>query len=189
MKPVYKKYFTAVALIWSGCFVLFLLTYMLAMAPQKKVKRRVEQELAKKEQVYDSALKAAREETKAKLNEQIEHLRNRLGDFVIDFEDSANLTFDISRIAKNRNITPSSITSKESSGGSALSKCNYICEHHISIDFAAGFNEFAAFLNALERHRPVIFVDGFRITRSEQGSLSHPVDMSLAVFVGKQQEI
>ena len=190
MKSVYRKYFTKVALIWAGCFVLFFFVYMLMLAPQKNSKERLEKQLAGKKQIYDSALKAAQEETKIQLNEQLEHLRDRLKNFVIDFEDSANLTFDISQIANEKEVTSFSIeTKKDSSRDTAMSDYNYISESHIGISFfTAGFNQFAALLNALERHRPVIFVDRFAITRSERGSSDHQVNMSLAVFVRKKQD-
>jgi hypothetical protein len=189
MKSVYGKYFTKVALIWTGCFVLFFFVYMLMLAPQKDSKKQLEKQLAGKKQIYNSALKAAQKETKTQLNEQIEHLRNRLKNFVIDFEDSANLTFDISQIANGKEVTSFSIeTKKDSSRGPAMSD-NYISESRIDISFfTAGFNQFAALVNALERHQPVIFVDRFAITRSDKGSSEHQVKMNLAVFVRKKQD-
>lgn len=190
MKPAYRKYFTKVALIWAGCFVLLFFVHMLMLAPQKDSKERFEKQLAGKKQIYNSALKAAQKETKIQLNEQIEHLRNRLKNFVIDFEDSANLTFDISRIANEKEVTAFSIETKDDGGRStATSDYNHISENRIDISFfMADFNQFAALLNALERHRPVIFVDRFAITRSGRGSSDHQVNMSLAVFVRKKQD-
>lgn len=183
----YKKYFTTVALIWAGCFVLFFFVYMLVLMPQKKSKRQIENKFAEKKKIYDSALRASQDRTKKRLNKQIQNLENRLKDFVIDFEDSANLTFDISQIAKEKGVTSFSIRSVDDRMDSDIPDCNHICENHIDIDFVAGFNQFAAFLNALERHRPVVFVDKFAITRSDQKNSEHQIDMSLVVFVKKPQ--
>jgi len=66
--------------------------------------------------------------------------------------------------------------------------CDYIYENYIDISFNAGFSQFAALLNALERHWPVVFVDKFTITRSRQDNLERPVTMNLTVFVKKKQE-
>lgn len=187
MKVSYRKYFIKVALIWGGCFVLFLLIHILVMGPQKKSKNQVEEQLAEKKRLYDSALEATREETKSKLNEQIELLRNKLKDFVL--EDSGNLTFDISQIAGEKKINPTpTIKGQDKRGGSAKPKFDYIYEDHININFTASFNQFATFLNALERYRPVVFVDTFRISRSRQGNSNHKVDMDLAVFVRKRED-
>ena len=183
---IYRKYFTTAALIWAGCFILFLFVYMIVLAPQKKTRKHIENQLAEKKRIYNSALKATEEETRIWLNEQIENLRSKLNGFVINFEDSANLTFDISQIASEKKLDSFSIKGKDTSKGSADFK--YLSENHIDVSFAAAFNQFATFLNALERHWPVIFVDSFKITRSKRGDPSHKVNMSLAVFVRKRQD-
>ncbi len=183
----HKKYLTTAGLIWAACFVVFLLAYMLVLSPQKNYKNRIENELVERKQVYGSALRAARKETKIRLNEEIERLRSRLKDFVIDFEDSANLTFDISRIANEKKVASFSSKVKKSGGLSAIPGCKYICENYIVVSFIGGFNQFATFLNALERHRPVIFVDKFAIIRSGQDDSVYQVSLDVAALVKKQQ--
>lgn len=182
----YKKYFATAAFIWAGCFTLFLFAYMIVLAPQKKTRKQFENQLAEKEKIYNSALKATEEETKILLNEEIENLRKKLNGFVIDFEDSANLTFDISQIANEKKLDSFSIKGKDAGGSSADLK--YLRENQIDVAFTAAFNQFATFVNALERHWPVIFVDSFKITRARQIEQGHKVNMGLAVFVKKQQE-
>jgi Tfp pilus assembly protein PilO len=184
----YKKYLTTAGLIWAACLVVFLLVYVLVLGPQKNRKKRVEGELAEKKQIYESALTASQKETKARLNEQIEHLRNRLKDFVVDFDDSANLTFEISQIANDKKVASFSIKGKESSALSGEPVSKYISENHIVISFTGGFNQFATFLSALERHRPVLLVDKFAITRSGQEDSTFRVSLNLAAFVRKQRE-
>jgi Tfp pilus assembly protein PilO len=184
----YKKYFTIAGLIWAACFVLFLLVYILVLGPQKNNKKLIERTLAEKKQVYESALRAAQEETKTQLNEQIEHLQNRLKDFVADFEDSANLTFEISQIADEKKITSFNIKGKDNLVLSGEPDRKYISENHIAISFIGGFNQFATFLSALERHRPVLLVDRFTMTRSGQDDSVFRVSLNVAAFVRKQQE-
>ena len=188
---VYRRYFTKAALIWAGCFILFFFIYIFVLAPQKKSKKQLERQLAEKDQIYSSAQKAAQEETKIQLNQQIERLRNKLEDFVIGFEDSANLTFDISQIANEKKVASFNTKNRDKAThrDSEAPDYNYISEDYINISFTAGFNQFAAFLNALERHRPVIFVDKFAIKRSKQkGRSDHKVNMELAFFVRKRQD-
>ena len=98
------------------------------------------------------------------------------------------MTFDISQIANEKKIASFSIKTKDDRRGPAIPKYTYISENHIDVSFTAGFNQFAAFLNALERHRPVIFIDRFEITRSEQDSSGHEASMRLSVFVRKRQD-
>ncbi len=184
----HRKYLTTAGLIWTACFAVFLLAYILVLGPQKKHERRIENELAERKQVYESALRAAQKETKIRLNEEIERLQSRLKDFVIDFEDSTNLTFDISQIANEKKVASFSSKVKKSRGLSTITDSKYIYENQIVISFIGDFNQFATFLNALERHRPVIFVDKFSITRSGQEDSVYKVSLNVAALVKKQQD-
>lgn len=185
---IHKKYLTTAALTWAGCLALFFFVHMLVLSPQKKSKKQLEKQLAEKKQVYDSALEVAQEETKAQLNEQIERLQSKLKDFVINSENLADLTFDISQIASEKKVALFSIINKDDGEGSAIPNCDYIRENYIDINFTAGFNQFATLLNALERHRPAIFVDKFTITRSKNDDSGHKVKMKLVVFVRKRHD-
>ncbi len=184
---IYRKYLTTAALIWAACFMLFFFVYMLVLRPQRGSKKQVENKLTEKKQMYESALKATQEEARSQLNEQIERLRNRLGDFVIDFENSANLTFDISQIAGEEKLASFSVKSRDSSKVSAVPNCNYIGENHIDVSFTALFPQFATFLNALERYRPVLFVDKFTVS-SGRGDSNPQANVNLVVFVRKRQD-
>ena len=184
----YRKHFTTVGLIWAGCLILFVFAYIIVFAPQRKSKKQVQNQLAETQRMYDSAINATKEETKIRLKEEIENLQAKLKDFVIEFEESANLTFDISQLANEKKVDSFSIKDQENRRGFAGAELEHLRENHINISFEGGFNQFAAFLNALERHRPVVFVDNFRITRSRQEDKGNKVDMKLAVLVRKRQD-
>lgn len=184
----HKKYLTIVGLIWAGCLVLFLFSYIVLLSPQLKHKKTVETKLAEVKQNYESAIKSTQEETKNKTNEEINNLQNRIKDFVAEFENAANLTFDISQVANEKKVGSFNIKMQENKRGSAGLDLEYLRENQIDIGFEGDFNQFATFLNALERHRPVVFVDNFKIIRSAMGDSNHRVTMKLAVFVSKQQE-
>jgi len=183
-----KKLYTIVALIWAGSLVLSVLAYMVVLSPQQKRKQEVETEFAKTKQKYDSVIEMSQEETKARFKEELESLQNKLKDFAVDYEDSPNLTFDISQIANEKKVESFSIKTQEDSRNSVALGLKYLQENQIIINFAGDFNQFATFLNTLERNRPAVFVDNFKITRSQRDELGHKVNMKLAVFVRKQQE-
>ena len=185
---VYKKHFTTVALIWAACFTVFVFGYLLFLAPQNSIKKQIENRLSDKRQRYESITKVAQEENRIRIKEEIERLRNRLEDFVVDFKDSANLTFDISKIAGEKKVAAFSIKSKDTEAVLPIPNCKYICEGRIEISFTAGFNQFAAFLNALERHRPVLFVDNFTISHSRPEESGCQATMVATMLVRKQQE-
>ena len=184
----YKKQLMTVVLLWIGCFVLFLFAYILLLSPQNNVKDAVEQKLAKTKQAYQSAVKATQEETRNELKEEIEQLKDKLDSYIIGFGDAADLTFDITRIASDAKISTFSIKNKNS-GVLNIGDCKYIGENQFDIGFTASFEQFTTFLSALERHRPVVFVDEFTMSRSTQDKniTGNRVNMSVAVFVRKQQ--
>jgi len=184
----YRKLFTTVGLIWAGCLILFVFAYMIALAPQLKSKKKVENQLAETKWMCDSAIQANKKDTKIRLKKEIENLQNKLNDFVIDFEDSANLIFDISQIAKEKKVDSFSIGTADDRRDSAGVDLKELREGSINISFEGSFNQFATFLNTLERHRPVVFVDNFKIKRSQQKESGHKVDMKLAVIMLKRQD-
>jgi len=185
---IYRKYLTRTAIAWAACLALFVLAYILILGPQKSNRKSLESTLAEKKDLYEFAQKATKEETKNRLNEQIEGLINRLKGFVVNFEDSANLTFDIKRIANEEDVSSFSIKNNAKQGILEIPDCNSICENHIDISFVAGFKPFATFVNALERNQPVLFVSEFEISRSTKGEPTYQVSLDVAAFVKKQQE-
>lgn len=185
MESTYKKYLTMVALTWTGCFVVFFILYMLLMAPQLRTKKQTQALFTKEQQTYNLAIKAAQEDTKSKLNKQLTELKVALREFVVDFGNSASLIFDIRQIANERRVEALSIKTKNGRTASRIPNCDYICQDSIDISFDAEFNQFAVFLNELERHQPVIFVNKFDITRAKDGQLKHKVNMGMSFFVGK----
>ena len=58
----------------------------------------------------------------------------------------------------------------------------------INISFTGDWNQFATFLNSLERRKPVIFVDKFTIARADQDDSVFQVNLNVAAFVRKQQD-
>ncbi|UCC98210.1 MAG: hypothetical protein JSW66_20485 [Phycisphaerales bacterium] len=184
----HKKYLAKAAIVWGACLVLFLLAYVVVLRPQSLRKKRLDGTLTEKKQSFEAAQTAGRQSTQAQLREQIRQLEERLHDFVIDFEDSANLTFDIGQIATERNVTSFSVKGKTSRAASVAPELKHISEDHIDISFIAGFHQFATFVNSLERHRPVLFVNEFTIKKSNKDDAVYEVTLDVAAFVKKQQD-
>jgi len=122
---------------------------MLVISGQRKTKMRLEKQLAETKQTYELIKRTSDEKTKERLSKQLEELNTLLGQFVIDFEDSANLIFDISRIANEKGLGSFRIRSREKAGDSEIPTCKYKCENHIDDTLTARFNHFASFLKAL----------------------------------------
>lgn len=187
MKPTYKRYIITTALVWSGSLIVFVFAYMLALAPQQRTRRIIETQLAEKKQICESATKAAQKETRLKLSQQIESLKAKLQNFALDFEDTTNLTLDISRIANEKHLDLFSIKTRDSK---KIPNTSHLYENKVYVSFTGGFRQFVTFLNTLERHRPVVFIDEFSISRSNRDGAAKEkdVNMTLAVLVQKPEQ-
>lgn len=186
MKQIHKKYLMNMILIWMGCFILFLFVYIIILAPQNKTKKQVQMQLAHVKKKFSDAQQAAKISNQEDLKKKIEDVRQNVNNFVISFEDSANLTFDISQIADRLKVIALSIKSK---GNQPIPDCKYISQNQIYLSFSAAFNQFFTLLNELERHRPVIFIDKFAVTRLNSGYYGNEISMELSVFVTKREDV
>ncbi len=184
MKSINRK----IVFIWACCFVFFLIIYMFVLAPQVKTKKIIKKQLMEKKLLLEHAQEITQKETRLKLNEQINDLYDELKNYVIDFDSAADVTFDISQIANEKKVNSFNIKSGNRSEKASKTGNKYVHVNNFDVSFTSGFVQFATLLNALERHCPVIFVDKFRIIRSEKGNSDHQVDMDLAVFVRKRKE-
>jgi hypothetical protein len=188
MKSVNRRYLRLMGIVWSVSLVLFLLLFIVVLIPQGKRRKNIELEFTKLKSDAEIADKASQESQRQKLNQQIESLETKVGDFVFTAADAGNLPFDISNISSDIGLDAFGISS---SGGERIplyDGCKFLFAKKIQVSFNSGFNKFAAFINALEKHRPVIFINTFVITRSQQGDTPNKVDMELAVLVSKDSK-
>ena len=183
----YKKYLVTTVLIWTIVSICFLITFMLILSPQRGRISLVDQKTEEKKKLYESALAASQKDTRNKFTEQLNHIRDKVGNFLVDFEASTDLTFDVSQIANDKDVDSFSIKNISSKGFVSIPNCNYIYEDQFNINFNSGFNQFASFLNALERHQPVLFVDQFKINQSRKVDSGYQVTLNVSFFVKKPQ--
>jgi len=185
MKPIYGKYVRAGAFLWAVCFIGFFLFYLVALGPQEKLRGQTESKLAETQRLAQAATEAAEEKNKAGLMGQVQQSRQMLGRFVTGEKSADSLTYDIGKIRSDEALEAFNLSPGGSESVVKLDNCEHIYGKHLSVNFTSSFNQFAAFLNALERNEPVIFIDTFSITRSREEATGHKVDMTLAVLVGK----
>ena len=170
-----------------GSLILALLMYLTVISPQQQTRNQVLAQLADKEKIYNEILKLNQKDARARLHKQMEQWNAKLNDFAISNEDLAGLTFDIGQIAKDVKVDSFSITSQDIFTNKPSSAENYITQKLMKVDFKSDFRKFAAFLNAIERHRPAIFIDRFEIDNTEHNANANQVNMVLSVFVKKKQ--
>jgi len=182
-----KKYLKFASLGWLGSLMLAMLMYLTIIAPQQETKKQITAQLTDKEKIYNEILKLNQKDARNHLNNQMEQWKSSLNEFIISNEDLAGLTFDIGQIAKDVKVDSFSITSQDIFTNKPASAGNYITQKLMKVDFKSDFKKFATFLNAIERHRPAIFIDRFEINNTEHNANANQVNMVLSVFVKKKQ--
>lgn len=186
MQSVYKKYITTSAIIWAACCALFVLIYVLVLSPQKETLNAKKALIAKSDRDFTIATDAFTGATKQRLDKQIRQIREKIDPFASVGGDSSKLAVDLGQIANSLNVTGFSSKGQHEQSVTTLPQCKALGADYIYVSFKGNFNQFARFVNELERHKPVVFVDKFTISRSEQGSFANDIMMVLAVFVCPQ---
>lgn len=190
MQRLLKEYGMTLGIIWGACLMVFVFTYVWVLSPQSLMKQKFSSELEEKKQDYVAARGASQEGARKRLLLEVEELEDKLRSYVADSNGSTNLTFDISQIANKNDVASFSIKSKANNNFFFFDvpQCSLISENRMDVSFMSDFRQFAMFLNSLERHEPVVFVDSFSITRSRQSDSGHRVSMGLSVFVEKRND-
>jgi hypothetical protein len=188
MNLMLKKYIRNIGLVWLGCFVLFLIVYILLLAPQRKSINASVLKLDEVKSEYEKIVKYSQASSIDNSKKEVSDLKSKLARYSVDFMNSSNLTLDISKIARNKNLVSFVIGAGTSEGPRKASDIERITENNVVVDYKVNnFSQFATFLNTLERHNPVVFVDGFKITRSDKDGQGHEVSMNLSYFVEKPE--
>ncbi|OQA03451.1 MAG: General secretion pathway protein M [Planctomycetes bacterium ADurb.Bin401] len=182
-----KKHLKIALMSWLGCFVIALLMYLVVISPQLQTKKQVSAQLAEVEKIHNEILTLNQSQARTGVHNQIQKWKSDIGEFVISTEDLANLTFDIGKIAKDLEVDSFSITSQDTYTNKPAASENFITQKQMKVDFKSDFNKFAAFLNAIERHRPAVLIDRFEINNTEHNANANQVNMVLSVFVKKKQ--
>jgi len=180
-----KKFVWSVTVVWGAALFLLLLGYMVLIRPQNLAVKKTKNQIENKTEEYRVAQDCSKEQTKARMKDKLRASQDRLAEFVVDTEQAAGLTFDISQIADRLKVDGFNSKRKASESYMEIDGCSEIGKGQIEVAFLADFPQFAKFVNMLERNIPVIFVDEFYISPKMKNLAEHDVRMTLAYFVRK----
>jgi hypothetical protein len=182
---VRNRYFIIMAIAWGPCLLAAAASYAVILRPQLDHKKELEANVAHCKQRYARAFEAAKEKDQSLLAGEVESLQKRLGSFVVSATDAPGLSFKVGELANETKLVSFGMRPANRNGPDPLANLEQITEKHMDLSFGAGFRRFAAFLNALERHRPVLFVETFAINRPAEKNAEPQANMELAVLVEK----
>lgn len=184
MRSGAKKSLILLSVVWVATIGLMVYGYIFVLGPQFAEIRELDDQIAASGRELVDARVSLPKRVEADLREKLSAANEKLSKFIVSPEESFDFTMNINRIAKQSEVSEFSSTHRISDSYGAINECEHIVEGRMHVTFTASFNQFASFINLLERNRPVIFVDSFKIIRSEANDGWHEVDMILTFFVG-----
>lgn len=182
IKRIQKKliYAAITAIVMVTGIVIIMNVFLLA--PQRKAIKIVEERI---EGIDRNLICPQPDGDTKKLKDQLLRASQTINKYVISSEDAADLAVDINKIANKIGLRDLRSTNRMQNAYSQINECQHIREGRIQITFKSTFNQFAEFINSLERDKPVIFVDYFKINHPAGDSNVQEVEIVLCFFVGQ----
>ncbi len=186
MINISKKYITITA---TYCVVSLLLlgsAAFLLMVPESRSLDALTQDLEKIQQKHHSITETGSPQSKEDTIKHLEDVTRQLDDFVVDSEAAAKLTFSIRQIAADLKLNNFSSKRMESQSTEIDKELKNLGQIWIEVKFESSFNQFAKFVNQLERHYPVIFVEQFSLLRLQNEPKKASVKMGITFLTQNQ---
>lgn len=185
---VRNKYVLSMAVVWGPFLLLMIGFHLLVLGPKMRRVKALEAELADARMILSRAMDAAKEENRMALREAVAQVDDRVSDFVLRPETAPDLGFEIGQLANRTGAESFNMKPRNRQRSAAVADCDQFGEERIDVSFRSRFHDFAALLNAVERHRPILFVETFVIDRPRTPSSKPQASMELAVLVEKPHD-
>ena len=176
-----NRYLIVTAAVWIVSVIALGGGYLLFGASQKSELVQLKTQCAESQSALEKAQMAAREKTKARQQQACEEVDQLLSSLSTQHDAVTELVFEIGRIATNelRLIEFSSKNHKQN-GYLTVGDSQFVDEVWLKVDFRATFEQFAQFLNRLECHNPVVFVEEVSFRRGTIDTDGHQISLRLS---------
>ena len=188
MKPIHKKFIIAVTLLWAMAVSAFVGLHFLFLRPQEEAIRIVDEKLAQKAEELAEYMAVGLPRVRIEWDERIEKISANLSQYVANPQDLDRLAFSISRIANQIGVKAFSSKELGERSYSEMPNYDYIGQSSTSVSFIGTFNQLAMFVNALERHGPVVFLDELTISQIPRFENANQVYLLYNMYVRMEKE-
>lgn len=177
-----KKYLLTVGMVWGIGFGLMLAIYLFILSPQTNQLVKIQKQFQDTNEQKTLATTASQPQARQKLDDKLRQADDQAGHFVIAFEQTSALMFQISQIATQCRLKEFASKNKESKSPTEGARPR-IVEGWVELTFKSTFSQFAEFVSGLERNRPYLFVEDVAIERSTDGKPEHNVKMLVSCLI------
>ena len=183
-----KKFIIRIALIFLIGLLPSILGYFLIINPKRTSLKIIQDQIKNENKRLNCTLAVADEVRQNQFKQEWQQLQEQISKFVINLGQTNNLSLQISRIANKTGLYMFASQTKNERFFNEIPNCEIIGESYIDISFRGSFPQFATFLNALERYKPVIYVDKFVVSQTDKGITCNKVEMTLSMLVREGTE-
>jgi len=175
-----SRYIIATVAVWAVSVIVLGGIYFLLYTPQKIELLQVKSQGTESQTALKQAQLAAQDQTKAKQKQRCEEVSQLISGFSTQQDAVTELVFEIGRIANELRLSEFSSKNHKQQNSSTVGKSKLVSEVWLNVDFQATFEQFAQFVNRLECHNPVVFVEEVSLRRGSQSIKGHKVSLQLS---------
>ena len=183
MKIKLSRYSTALVITWAICLILFGIGYALFYTPQKVMLGRLQNQCRESQTQLDQGRLAAKDESREKLKAQCNEKQHLVTGFSTETNAESELVFQVGQIATELNLGEFSSKHLEPKGHSTVGKSKVLKEAWMDIECVATFEQFARFVNRLERNHPLVFVEELFFRRKPKKEKGHEIKLQLSFLL------
>lgn len=188
IKIKFSRYTTTLIIAWASCLILFGVGYAFFYSPQKMMLGRLQNQCRESQDQLDKGRLAANTETRKKLQEQCSQKKRLIAGFSTESDTESELVFEVGQIATELNLSGFSSKHLELKGHSTVGKSKMIKEAWLDVECSATFQQFARFVNQLERNSPVVFVEELFFRRKPKKEKGHDIKLQLSFLLNTKSK-
>lgn len=177
-----KKYWIGVAVFWIPWLVLCVVCYLFVLQPQTRQYKTVHADFTASNDRVSIARLSSFEDTQKRQQEMLAELQSRVSEFVVPAEQHDRIVFEISRLANSFGLADYAGKNRQDIWNTDEDEEVKVQRMWMTITFKAPFQQFAAFLNAMERNVPAVFIESAGIERSRENPNQHRAKLLIAFF-------
>ena len=186
-KRTFTFYQKAAAGVWTASVLLLAAGIFGFYMPQRNSLIQIHQRYQESCQKADLAKEAASEKARVQLEQQTEQVNGQLNALTIPIDHVSGLVFEVGRVANQLNLREfaSKNTVDQSNTEKSKSKSkskSLLSEAWLSVEFCGSYEQFARFVNLLERNSPAIFVEKVSVVRSNNSDSDNKFQLELSVL-------
>lgn len=189
MKPKLSTYTLVTGAAWAVCIGFFVVGILFPNDLSKSAIGKARLDLQESQEKLAFAQSSKKEETKQRMRERLENTQGSLNTFSCPAAQESALIFEIGQLAHTLKLKKFTSRFPDNKPEQTIEKTDRISEGWLTVEFVADYLTLAAFVNSLERHTPVLFVESIHLRPDDDIAGEAVIRMNLSYLVRKDDII